>query len=1268
MILAGSKNPLTEEDLWLLNEQDKTEVVVDRFLHNWNHEVQKFKIINEQRNTAEEREENGVLVKSGKKESKKLKPSFTKVLVTTFGPFFSFSVILKLAQDLLSFVGPQLLQQLITYTRSTNPVWQGYLLAFSLFFAASLQTTFLQQYFHCCFITGMRVRSAIVGSVYRKAIKLSSSARKGSTVGEIVNLMSVDAQRMLDTVSYINVLWSGPLQIILALYFLWQQLGPSVLAGVAVMVLLIPFNGFVATRARKIQVHNMEYKDGRIKITNEVLSGIKALKMYAWEVMFKGKVAEIRSKEMRELRKAAWLQAIISFTFVCAPFLVSFATFGVYVLVDENNVLDAEKTFVSLSLFNLMRFPLLMLPNVITSLVQASVSVNRLCDFLCNEEVDLSAVDRKPTADHTDPDIAIRVRDASFKWSPDDPDDTLKDISLEIPRGKLVAVVGQVGCGKSSLISAILGDMEKQKGYVGIGGDVAYVAQQSWIQNLSVRDNILFGKKVDRQAYKKLISSCELTADLDMLPAGDLTEIGERGINLSGGQKQRVAIARAVFQDADVYLFDDPLSAVDAHVGRNIFDNVIGPSGSLNEKTRVLVTHGLSYLPEVDHIVVLVGGRVSESGSYQQLMDADGAFAELIRNYAFNSNDQVEEVDEKDFHKEQVEDPDVKSVSGSHDDLTSVAKEANKKKQAIYEEEKAEVGNVSVGVYLTYMRAIGISLSIIIVFFYFAQNAALVGSSIWLAEWTGDPVNPDGTRDNTWYRLGVYGAFGVAQSAFALASSLLLFISAINASGVIHNRMIDRLVHSPLRFFDVTPIGRIINRCGKDTDIMDDLLIRSVSAVLGCMWRVVGTIFVICFATAYFAIALVPLAIVYYFIQRVFIKTSRQLKRLQSVSRSPIFSHFGETLTGSSTIRAFSREQFFIKQNEMKVDRNQMSYYPNIVSNRWLAFRLEMLSNLIILLAAMFAVYERGSIDPGIVGLSISYALQVTQTFNWMVRMVSEMESNIVAVERIEEYTKVEQEAPFHTDKKPDDDWPPHGAVEFVNYAARYRPELDLVIKNINFKVNAGEKIGIVGRTGAGKSSLTLALFRIIEAAEGSIHIDSSDISELGLADLRSRLAIIPQEPILFTGTLRFNLDPFDAHDDEAIWSALRHSHLLSFVSTLPDKLHHEVCEGGDNLSVGQRQLVCLARALLRNSKILVLDEATAAVDMETDDLIQATIREAFAHATTFTIAHRLNTIMDSTKIMVLDRGQIVQFASPEELLENKDGIFYGMAHDAGII
>uniref|UniRef100_F6PGX9 Uncharacterized protein n=1 Tax=Ciona intestinalis TaxID=7719 RepID=F6PGX9_CIOIN len=1229
----------------------------------------------------------------------------------TFGPFFLISSVLKIFYDVLAFVSPQLLSSLITFTTADYaPMWQGYLLAVGMFFTALIQSVILQQYFHICFVVGMRLRSAIVSAIYRKALLLSNAARKESTVGEVVNLMSVDAQRFMDLMSYLNVVWSGPFQIILALYFLWKILGPSVLAGLAVMILLIPVNGFIAAKARALQVKQMKHKDERIKLMNEILNGIKVLKMYAWEMSFKDKVTDIRNKELKELRKAAYLNAASSFTFVCAPFLVSLTTFAVYVLSDDQNVLDAQKAFVSLSLFNILRFPLMMLPMVVTSLVQASVSLQRLESFLNNEELDRSNVDRSFISDDV-----IQVEQGSFKWDGDEEEDVLHNISMTVPDGSLVAVVGQVGCGKSSLMSALLGDMEKIDGSVSVKGSVAYVPQQPWIQNLTVRDNITFGKSLNVCKYQDTVEACELKSDFEMLPAGDQTEIGERGINLSGGQKQRVAIARAVYQDADIYLFDDPLSAVDSHVGKNIFDNVLGPRGCLKKKTRVLVTHGLAFLPQVDKIFVLVNGRISEVGDYYELIEKDGAFAEFLRNYAINEDDdeykegdptvlsmtsdiysipdnvdedlELNEMPAEDARKnfnfslisrqqsrqlmaQQPVGPTCKYIplkKKLKEEKSCQLPPDKKEENKLIQSEKAETGSVKLSVFISYMNSIGFFLCFLICAFFILQNGAQIYSNIWLSEWSNDPLNPDGTQNGTEIRLAVYGGLGLVQGLIVVVESIILYVGALGASRVLHETMLHHLLLAPVRFFDQTPIGRIINRCSKDVDVMDNLLIRIISMFLSCFFKVLGTLFVICYATPLFTFALFPILLLYYGVQRFYVCTSRQLKRLESISRSPIYSHFGESITGASTIRAYGLQKSFIKQNENLVDVNQMAYYPNIVSNRWLALRLELVGNFIVLFAAIFAVAGRDTLDAGIVGLSVSYAMQITQTLNWMVRQSSELETNIVAVERVQEYSNVEQEAPLVIkDETPDKDWPSIGGIKFEDYSTRYRSELDLVVKNINADIKGGEKIGIVGRTGAGKSSLTLALFRIIESADGCITIDGKNISKMGLQDLRSKLSIIPQDPVLFSGSLRMNLDPFDSYSDDELWDALEHSHLKNFVLNLPLKLEHEVTEGGENLSVGQRQLVCLARALLRKSKILVLDEATAAVDLETDDLIQATIRVQFAECTTFTIAHRLNTIMDSTRVLVLDAGKVAEFDSPINLLKSK-GIFYSMAKDAGL-
>ncbi|XP_039995158.1 canalicular multispecific organic anion transporter 1 [Xiphias gladius] len=1334
MVVKGYKRPLVQEDMWELNEADSAAYINQRFQYFMQSELGAARVrfrtqlkkkrdknrdkAQEGRNGLSNGLEKGVsqdvlmMEEKGKKEDEKKKKKKDKkkeeedypnswlitTIYKTFKGILIESAFFKLLQDLLSFVSPQLLKFMVSFTQDKSRyAWEGYLYAVLLLVVAFLQSLFLQQYFQRCFVLGMKVRTAIMATVYKKALVVSNDTRKESTVGETVNLMSADAQRFNDVTNFIHLLWSCPLQIILAIVFLWLELGPSVLAGLAVMVLMVPINGLLATKARKIQIENMKFKDKRLKIMNEILNGIKILKLYAWEPSFQEQVESIRGQELKVMRKFAYLTSVSTFIFTCAPALVSLATFAVFVRVSSENVLTAEKAFTAISLFNILRFPLAMLPMLIAAIVQTTVSRKRLEKFLGGEDLESDIVQHDLSFNST-----VSVRDGSFAWERE-AEPLLKNVSFDINPGRLVAVVGAVGSGKSSLMSALLGEMHCTKGFINIRGSLAFVPQQAWIQNATLRDNILFGSPHEETRFQQVIQACALAPDLELLPGGDLTEIGEKGINLSGGQKQRVSLARAAYSQADIYLLDDPLSAVDSHVGKHLFDQVIGPNGLLKDKTRILVTHGVSFLPHVDEIVVLKDGVVSEVGSYNSLRASRGAFSEFLDTYAREQSNQTRSESDRCQDTADVElipeREDTQPDSPLEDTVSVTLKRENsirrsqrnhsvrlrknssirksevvqrcesKKGQRLIEKETMETGQVKFSVYHQYLRAMGWGYAVVVFLVYFIQNIAFIGQNLWLSDWTNDAVEYQNMTYPAWKRdtrVGVFGALGVAQGIFVFLGTLLLANASISASRILHSRLLNNILRVPMVFFDTTPIGRVVNRFAKDIFTVDEAIPQSFRSWLLCLLGVMGTLFVICLATPFFTIIIIPLALVYYFVQRFYLATSRQLRRLDSVSRSPIYSHFGETVSGLSVIRAYGHQERFLKHNEITIDENLKSVYPWIVSNRWLAIRLEFLGNLVVFFAVLFAVIARNSLDSGLVGLSISYALNVTQTLNWLVRMTSELETNIVAVERVIEYSKIENEAKWVTDTRPPEKWPKEGRLQFENYKVRYRPGLDVVLHGITCDINSTEKIGIVGRTGAGKSSLTNCLFRIIEAAEGRILIDDIDIATIGLHDLRNMLTIIPQDPVLFSGTLRMNLDPFDKFNDEDIWRVLELSHLKDYVAGLQEKLQHEVAEGGENLSVGQRQLLCLARALLRKSCILILDEATAAVDLETDDLIQSTIRKEFSHCTVLTIAHRLHSIMDSSRVMVLDAGKIVEFDSPSNLLE-KQGHFYAMAKDAGI-
>ncbi|CCD69448.1 ABC-type glutathione-S-conjugate transporter [Caenorhabditis elegans] len=1296
----GNKKSLENEDLWDLNEIDKAENLIPSFMQNLKPRIDEY-------HQNIKKDPSAALPKNH--------PSFVIPIFKTYKYTLLAGFFYKLCFDMLQFLAPQLLKQLIGFIEDKNqPVWIGCSIVGIMFFSSFLQSMFLHQYYHSMFRLGMHVRSVLTSAVYSKALNLSNEARKGKTIGAIVNLMSVDIQKIQDMAPTIMLFWSAPLQIFLSIYFLWKFLGVAALAGLVVLILALPVNGLIAIQMRKCQTEQMKLKDERIKMMSEILNGMKVLKLYSWERSMENMVLKIRERELHILKKLSYFMAAIVFSWICAPFLASVISFVVYVYLDpENNVLTPEITFVALSLFDILRMPLAMVAMVYGEAVQCSVSNTRLKEFFAAEEMS-----PQTSISHGETDSAIEVENGLFSWSSDE-DPTLREISFKIQKGQLVAIVGKVGSGKSSLLHALLGEMNKLSGSVQINGNIAYVPQQAWIQNMSLRNNILFNKPYDLENYEDVVKNCALKEDLANLPAGDRTEIGEKGINLSGGQKQRVSLARAVYQNPDIILLDDPLSAVDSHVGKHIFENVISSStGCLASKTRVLVTHGLTYLKHCDQLIVLKEGTISELGTYQELLNNSGAFAEFLEEFLIEESktrgrvasigDGSGEVDEilrdlgqvkpgilkrLESHLSQEsdkEDTSARAIEYSRDSsrrsvLLHSPRSQHEENEALLgaisedvpaqentqliEKETVETGKVKFEVYIAYFQAISIPITLLFFFLYVGSSGLGILSNFYLAKLSDHAKSGNRTSSDAKMELGIYAVLGMGQSFVVLIASIILTIGVLRASRILHAGLLGNIMRSPMAFFDVTPIGRILNRIGKDIEAIDRTLPDVIRHMSMTIFNVVATLVVIMWATPWAGIAFAILSVIYFIVLRFYISTSRQLKRLESASRSPIYSHFQESIQGASSIRAFGVVDNFIKQSQQRVDDHLIAYYPSIVANRWLAVRLEMVGNLIVLSAAGAAVYFRDSpgLSAGLVGLSVSYALNITQTLNWAVRMTSELETNIVSVERIKEYTVTPTEG-NNSRRLAAKSWPEKGEISIKNFSVRYRPGLDLVLHGISAHIAPSEKVGIVGRTGAGKSSLTLALFRIIEADGGSIEIDGINIANLQLEQLRSCLTIVPQDPVLFSGTMKMNLDPFSAYSDSQVWEALENAHLKPFVKSLQDGLEHKISEGGENLSVGQRQLICLARALLRKTKVLVLDEAAAAVDVETDSLIQKTIREQFKECTVLTIAHRLNTVMDSDRLLVLDKGRVAEFDSPKNLLANPDGIFYSMAKDANVV
>uniref|UniRef100_A0A8C1Z292 ABC-type glutathione-S-conjugate transporter n=1 Tax=Cyprinus carpio TaxID=7962 RepID=A0A8C1Z292_CYPCA len=1172
LVVKGYRSPLKAEDLWSLREQDTSEKIICDLEKEWAKQWAKMQQQESAMNGAQAlgyklSEQTQLLRKLHKEQSSGF--CLLRTLAKNFGPYFLTGTLCLVIQDIFMFSIPQVLSLLLGFVRDEDaPLWKGYVFAFLMVLLSCLQSLFNHQYMYMCFTVGMRVKTAVMGLVYRKSLVINSAARRTCTVGEIVNLVSADTQKLMDFVVYFNAVWVAPIEIALCFFFLWQHLGPSALAGIATVILIFPLNGFIAKMRSKLQVQ-MTYMDGRIKLMNEILSGIKILKFYAWENAFRERILGCREKELNALKNGS----------------------------------------------------------------TALVSLRRLGKFLCQDELKLDSVERAP-------------------YHPGE----------SLQRGSLVAVVGHVGSGKSSLLSAMLGEMEKKSGHVTVSGSVAYVPQQAWIQNATLKDNILFGCEMKDSWYQKVLEACALLPDLEILPARDATEIGEKGLNLSGGQKQRVSLARAVYRKADIYLLDDPLSAVDAHVGQHIFEKVFGPNGVLKNKTRILVTHGLSFLPQADLILVIEDGEITEMGSYAELLSRKNTFADFAEAFS------VSERKESATHRGNIQTMEAISDSEQEQDQEEVGR--------LTQADKAHTGRVSnratstdvkLEMYVDYFRTIGLAFIIPIIFLYAFQQAASLAYNYWLSLWADDPV-VNGTQVDTDLKLGVFGALGFAQGIAIFGTTVAISLGGIIASRHLHLELVNNVLHSPMSFFESTPSGNLLNRFSKEIDSIDCMIPDGLKMMLGYVFKLLEVCIIVLMATPFAGVVILPLTMLYAFIQSFYVATSCQLRRLESVSRSPIYTHFNETVQGASVIRAFGEQSRFILLANSRVDHNQTSYFPRFVATRWLAVNLEFLGNLLVLAAAILSVMGRSTLSPGIVGLAVSHSLQVTGILSWIVRAWTDVENNIVSVERVKEYAETTKEAPWTIEDSPlPSDWPRSGSIGFQEYGLQYRRGLDWALKEISFSVNESEKVGIVGRTGAGKSSLALGIFRILEAAKGKIFIDGINIAEVGLHELRSRITIIPQDPVLFSGSLRMNLDPFDGYTDEEVWRALELAHLKNFVSGLPDKLNHECSEGGENLSLGQRQLVCLARALLRKTKILVLDEATAAVDLETDNLIQSTIRTQFEDCTVLTIAHRLNTIMDYTRVIVMDRGHITEMDSPSNLISQR-GQFYRMCREAGLV
>ncbi|XP_078665040.1 ATP-binding cassette sub-family C member 8-like [Branchiostoma floridae x Branchiostoma belcheri] len=1236
--------------------------------------------------------------------------------LTVYGWRFFLGCLFQFIGSSLSFVGPICIDRVVQYVELSHIppsnstiteevslvtfdtfIQNGFVLTVVLLVALVTKACCLHMAYYIVMREGINAKTGLQAMVYEKTLRLSSAALTGGTMttGGVINHLSIDAGNIMDFFFYIFYLWSAPITLVVAMVLLYLSLGEAALAGGGLMIVLAPVQWYLAMKMGRLQKETLEQTDQRIKKSNEMLQAMKLIKLYAWEDIFSDMIKGARRKELRVLLKGFLYGVCVLFVTRCTPILSTLLTFSLYTLI-TGQPLTAGKAFSSLALFNILEAPLFTLPMVTRVAVNAIVSNRRLGKFFVAPEVDSTDLEPRGGSPHTvretsfaneslpsedqrshlvinvsqlgsetfelDDNTAIQVEEGTFAWDLESKQPILTNLYINIPRGKLTFIVGSVGSGKSSLLNAILGEMTTITGSVRFASahdSVAYAAQKPWLLNASLKDNILFGSPMDRRRYSAVISACALQPDLDILPAGEETEIGEKGINLSGGQKQRVSVARALYSAADIVILDDPLSALDVHVGTQLFEEGIVGLLAAEGRTVILVTHKLQLLPQADLILVMKDGQVAHQGTLEEISLASPHLFEQWREEWDEEEKEEEEEDAKKDEKKDDKDEDEKETRDGK----------------LMTKEEREKGMVKVKIYFTYAYAGGIVLFIASMLAQVALRGFGVARDFWLSDWSSASSSQNGSQleissmfgeiahpnvtDVEYYLIG-YASLSGGVILMTLIGALLFLSVGYRAAKNLHQAMLDNIVRAPMRFFDTTPLGRIINRFSSDTQTIDQKLQSSVMSVVSTTLQCLAAVVVNAVVTPWFLIPALPVIGFYFFMQKYFRASSRELQRLESISKSPVLASFTEVLGGLSTVRSYKEQGRFSQQFHQNLDSTARTFMWLNTANRWLGVRLDLIGSVIVFAAALSSLLAAvlGNLAPGLVGLSLTYALSVSGYLNWLVRSLADVEMKMNSLERVKHYTDVQIEPQEDTTVALPPNWPSRGEVRVSGLSTRYDTDLDPVLMDVSVVFKGGEKVGICGRTGSGKSSLTLSLFRMIDNFSGEIYIDDVDISKISLQTLRSKLSIIPQDPVLFAGTIRFNLDPLESRSDQELWDALAAAQLKVVVSDLPEGLDSLVSEGGENFSVGQRQLFCLARAFLRKTKILIMDEATASLDLETDSVLQSAVTTAFADRTVITIAHRLSTILDYDHILVLKDGRVVENGSPQELLYDTNSLF----------
>ncbi|CAM6100457.1 unnamed protein product [Calypogeia fissa] len=1175
-------------------------------------------------------------------------PSLERALWRCYWRPFMWCIVVLLLWVATFCLGPVILFLLITYLNSgQRDLKYGVALAVTLLIGRCSEPLCK---FSAVFWTqklGVRMWAAVGSAVYRKTLLLSNRVRQERTVGEITNIMSNDLYRFLTLIWNVQQALVLPIRIAVATAFLYLVVGLSAVAGLLSLIAVMSGNVLLVSLMRKYRAGLLKVKDERMRVTVECFGNMKVVKLQAWDDVYRKRIEALRAVERNWVAKFNYAWAVSIFVIWAAPLAVSAVTFVSMAFLGES--LTPAKVFTAMTTFNLIKEPLQTFPDVVSNIIQGGVSIHRMRDFLCEEQVGEHEVVRV-----RDPgcEYAVEFDNASFTWDTESEGNngaTIRNVNLKVRKGSCVAVCGVVGSGKSSLLFSVLGELKRLEGSATVCGRVAYVAQSAWIQTKSIKDNILFGQAMDSHRYHESLRVSGLETDLAQFPAGDETEIGEKGVNMSGGQKQRIQLARAVYAEADVYLLDDPFSAVDAHTASHLFKECV--RGALKDKTVILVSHQVEFLAETDEILVMRDGEIVQSGPYHDLVAEGKDFGSFIEALQHSLNSVVthtataasasKSAPESAKFLEQVQPLDINAGN----------------KEKFIKAEERETGIVKFSVLLNYATKVykGLFLTIIVVVNIMTFALQVSGDS-WMATRSSLLA---GKKDDLW-TVEIYTVLVTGSMLSVLLRSVSVAFVGTATAQAFFLGMLHSLLRAPMSFMDSTPLGRILSRSSTDQTALELDLPNACANAAFNMVAALCTTAVICYVTPMMLIFILPIAYFFILIQRYFVTISRDLSRLNAIAEAPMYLHMSESVAGVSTIRAWEDQPRFVHIMSKRFDHYQRCFFHLTATTSWFAMRhLSLVGIIAFGVGLTLVLLPEGTISPGMAGLSLTYAFGFSNVLSLFTVNATNVENKMVSVERIDQYSHLPSEAPLVIpDKSPPKDWPDEGKIELKNLQLRYRPTSPLVLKGISCTIQPQEKVGVVGRTGSGKSTLIQALFRLVEPCEGSIIIDGVDIGTIGLTDLRARLSVIPQEPTIFEGTVRTNLDPFDQHTDHEVWESLESCMIADAVKEKPEKLNSLVTSQGENWSVGERQLLCLARAVLKKARILVLDEASASLDITTDAIIQKAIRRQFAHCTVINVAHRIPTVIDSDRVLVFDAGHLKENDSPQNLLSNENSLF----------